>query len=117
MLAQNITQSASSHRYLRRLLEAGVVLLFCAAFAASVISFSRNASPTYDEVAHLPAGYSYLRWDDYRLNPQHPPLAKMLAALPLLWRTNWPAQVDLENGQVPPARRPAAKHPCAAPGP
>jgi hypothetical protein len=82
-------------------MEIGAVLLLVAIFAATVISFSRNASPTYDEVAHLPAGYSYLHWDDYRLNPQHPPLAKMLAALPLLGRTNWPAGVDLENGEVP----------------
>ena len=67
----------------------------------SVISFSRNSSPTYDEVAHLPAGYSYLHWDDYRLNPEHPPLVKKLAALPLLWRTSWPAKVDLQNGEVP----------------
>jgi hypothetical protein len=80
--------------------EAGAVLLVCAIFAATVISFSRNASPTYDEVAFLPAGYSCLRWGDYRLNPEHPPLAKKLAALPLLWRTNWPANVDLQRGPV-----------------
>jgi 4-amino-4-deoxy-L-arabinose transferase-like glycosyltransferase len=80
--------------------EAGVVLLAGGIFAASVISFSRNASPTYDEVAFLPAGYAYLRWGDYRLNPEHPPLAKKLAALPLLWRTNWPANVDLQQGAV-----------------
>lgn len=108
MLEQNITEPVSPPDHPRRIFgvsrqlwETGVVLLLGAAFAAAVISFSRNASPTYDEVAHLPAGYSYLRWDDYRLNPQHPPLAKMLAALPLLWRTNWPADVDLENGEVP----------------
>jgi hypothetical protein len=108
VLEQNITEPVPLHDHSRRIFgvsrrvwEAGVVLLFGAVFAATVISFSRNASPTYDEVAHLPAGYSYLRWDDYRLNPQHPPLAKMLAALPLMWRTNWPAGVDLENGEVP----------------
>ena len=99
MLEQNITNPVTPYDHPRRVFaisrrvwEAGVVLLFGAVFAASVLSFSRQASPTYDEVAHLPAGYSYLHWDDYRLNPQHPPLVKMLAALPLLWRTNWPAQ-------------------------
>ena len=40
----------------------------------------------------LPAGYSYLHWDDYRLNPEHPPLVKKLAALPLLWRTGLAGQ-------------------------
>jgi len=84
----------------RRLLEGVVVLLFCAIFAASVISFARNASATFDEIAHLSAGYAYLHWNDYRLNPEHPPLAKDLAALPLLWRTNWPANVDLRQGQI-----------------
>jgi hypothetical protein len=82
------------------MLEVVVVLLFCAAFAASVISFARNSTATFDEIAHLSAGYAYLRWDDYRLNPEHPPLMKKLAALPLLWRTNWPANVDLRRGEA-----------------
>ena len=81
----------------RRMLEGGIVLLFCAIFAASVISFARNSSATCDEVAHLPAGYTYLRWHDYRMNPEHPPLVKKLAALPLLWRQGWPANVDLSK--------------------
>ncbi|MDP2926787.1 MAG: glycosyltransferase family 39 protein [bacterium] len=38
-----------------------------------------------DELAHLPAGYSYLTQKDMRLNPEHPPLIKDLAALPLLF--------------------------------
>ncbi len=38
-----------------------------------------------DEVAHIPAGYSYLKYQDYRLNPEHPPLIKDLAAAPLLF--------------------------------
>jgi len=38
-----------------------------------------------DELAHLPAGYSYLTQRDFRLNPEHPPLIKDLAALPLLF--------------------------------
>jgi Dolichyl-phosphate-mannose-protein mannosyltransferase len=42
-------------------------------------------SQTYDEAVHLAAGYSYLTTGDYRLNPEHPPLSKMLAALPLLF--------------------------------
>jgi hypothetical protein len=79
------------------MLEGGIVLLFCAIFAASVISFARNSSATFDEVAHLPAGYTYLRWHDYRMNPEHPPLVKKLAALPLWWRQGWPANVDLSK--------------------
>ena len=37
-----------------------------------------------DELAHIPAGYGYARYLDYRLNPEHPPLLKALAAAPLL---------------------------------
>ncbi|MGH7291440.1 MAG: ArnT family glycosyltransferase, partial [Myxococcota bacterium] len=35
-------------------------------------------------MTHLPAGYSYVATGDLRLNPQHPPLIKALAGLPLL---------------------------------
>lgn len=38
----------------------------------------------FDELAHIPAGYSYVRYFDYRLNPEHPPLVKAIAGLPLL---------------------------------
>jgi hypothetical protein len=36
-----------------------------------------------DEVAHIPSGYSYVKYHDFRLNPEHPPLLKDLAGLPL----------------------------------
>jgi Dolichyl-phosphate-mannose-protein mannosyltransferase len=50
---------------------------------ASVTSFVQK-SPVIDEPMHLFAGYTYLKWGDFRSNPEHPPLAKMWAALPLL---------------------------------
>ncbi|MFZ2193020.1 MAG: glycosyltransferase family 39 protein [Candidatus Moraniibacteriota bacterium] len=40
-------------------------------------------SAIFDETAHIPAGYSYLTMHDMRLNPEHPPLLKDLAAIPL----------------------------------
>jgi hypothetical protein len=40
-------------------------------------------SAIVDEIAHIPSGYSYLHFGDYRLNPEHPPLIKDLAGLPL----------------------------------
>jgi len=54
------------------------------AFALLAITSMTRLSITGDEVTHLPAGYSYLTTGDFRLNPQHPPLIKVLAALPLL---------------------------------
>ena len=39
---------------------------------------------TMDEPIHLTAGYTYLRFRAARLNPEHSPLLKLCAALPLL---------------------------------
>src|SRR2546421_159861 len=41
--------------------------------------------------APLGPGSSFLAAPDSRLNPEHPPLVKMLAALPLLGMRVWPA--------------------------
>ena len=40
-------------------------------------------SITVDEVAHIGAGVSYLQKRDLRMNLEHPPLAKVFAAIPL----------------------------------
>jgi len=45
----------------------------------------KQESAIMDEVAHIPAGYSYLTQQDMRLNPEHPPLLKDLSAIPLLF--------------------------------
>src|SRR5215467_9872731 len=45
-------------------------------------------SATSDEAVHLAAGYSYWKTQDFRLNPEHPPLAKLIASLQLPWV--WP---------------------------
>ena len=59
-------------------------LLLLTAFALLALTSMARLSITGDEVTHLPAGYSYLTTGDFRLNPQHPPLIKALAGLPLL---------------------------------
>jgi hypothetical protein len=41
-------------------------------------------SLTLDESAHLYAGYQHWRARDFGVNPEHPPLVKLVAALPLL---------------------------------
>jgi len=43
-------------------------------------------SVTVDEVSHIGAGVSYLQKLDLRMNPEHPPLPKVLAAIPLVIR-------------------------------
>lgn len=49
------------------------------------VGTARQESQTIDEAVHLSAGLSYWRTGDFRLNPEHPPLIKMLAAVPLLF--------------------------------
>ncbi len=46
----------------------------------------RRESVTFDEIAHIGAGVSYLQKLDLRMNEEHPPLAKVVAALPLVLR-------------------------------
>src|ERR1700761_562931 len=66
-----------------RIVLAGVVLLL-ALMALLASGAARRESVTIDEVAHLGAGVSYLQKLDMRMNIEHPPLGKVLAALPLV---------------------------------
>jgi hypothetical protein len=43
----------------------------------------RQESLTWDEGDHIFAGYMSLKHHDFGLNPEHPPLVKMIAAVPL----------------------------------
>lgn len=42
-----------------------------------------STSPTFDEPLHTLAGYRYWQCGNYALNPEHPPLLKLLATLPI----------------------------------
>jgi hypothetical protein len=46
-------------------------------------------SLTFDEGDHMFAGYMMWHTGDYGLNPEHPPLVKLLATLPVLGRNLW----------------------------
>lgn len=63
-------------------------------FAARADHVARTASQTFDEGAHLVAGVSYWRTGDFRLNPEHPPLLKLLWALPVAARADVPFDPD-----------------------
>jgi len=45
------------------------------------LHLSRVDAQTSDEGVHLSAGYSYWEWGNFSLNPEHPPLVKLLAGL------------------------------------
>jgi hypothetical protein len=71
-----------------------VVLLLAVVAFSLMLYASRTDSAIDDELAHIPAGYGYVHNLDYRLNPEHPPLVKALAMLPvLLLNPNFPTNV------------------------
>ncbi len=78
---------------------AACLLIFV--FVIAIFSI-KNDSLTMDELAHLPAGYSYLTQKDMRLNPEHPPLMKDLSAIPLLFIKNikFPSEVKSWQEEV-----------------
>lgn len=67
----------------RFVIVAGLLLVFMAVLAGGA---ALRESVTFDEVFHIGAGLSYLQRFELRLNAEHPPLPKMLAALPLVLR-------------------------------
>ncbi|HZZ99657.1 MAG TPA: glycosyltransferase family 39 protein [Candidatus Paceibacterota bacterium] len=82
-------------------------IIIAAATGLAVASYWNDA-PVVDEVPHIGAGYTYVDRQAYLFNPEHPPLAKDLAGIPLLflpinqniynqtYQTNWPTDVNGE---------------------
>jgi hypothetical protein len=69
------------------------LIIFSLLFLVFVLAIfsSIDDSATSDEPPHIVSGYSYLKFHDMRLNPEHPPLVKDLAAIPLLFlKLNFP---------------------------
>jgi 4-amino-4-deoxy-L-arabinose transferase-like glycosyltransferase len=54
-------------------------LLFCA-FSFQLWYHADQTSPTIDEPTHILAGHRYWQCGDFGINPEHPPLVKLLAA-------------------------------------
>ncbi|MFH1162247.1 MAG: glycosyltransferase family 39 protein [Candidatus Jorgensenbacteria bacterium] len=71
-------------KILRNVAPHAMFIFLAAAAAYFLIQGAAGDSATREELANIPAGYGYTRYMDYRLDPGHPPLAKALAALPLL---------------------------------
>jgi 4-amino-4-deoxy-L-arabinose transferase-like glycosyltransferase len=61
----------------------GVILLL-AVILLQMVLLARANSATWDEADHTYAGYMQWKHGDFGLNPEHPPLVKFLATLPLL---------------------------------
>jgi 4-amino-4-deoxy-L-arabinose transferase-like glycosyltransferase len=63
------------------------VVVFAALLLMALLAIGsyRQESLTFDEVTHIPSGLAYWQQHDTRLNIEHPPLLKMIAAFPLLF--------------------------------
>lgn len=70
----------------RGTLAALLAIVLLAGMAVLAGGAALGESVTVDEVSHIGAGVSYLERLDLRMNPEHPPLAKVLAAIPLIIR-------------------------------
>src|SRR5215469_10468549 len=69
-----------------RPLPSHLLLVSLGLICALELSFSvRRLSQTWDEADHLLAGYRSWRCADFGFDALHPPLAKLVAAAPLLW--------------------------------
>lgn len=77
----------------RRVLWGIVAGLIATQMVLTVLVVHRE-SLTFDEGNHMFAGYMMWHTGDYGLNPEHPPLAKLLATVPLLGRSLWVPQLQ-----------------------
>lgn len=85
---------ASSGRQRRWPAVVSVVFLL-ALLITQLALVAHRESITWDEDDHIYAGYISLKTGDHGINPEHPPLVKMIAAVPILSMTlNLPAMQD-----------------------
>jgi hypothetical protein len=77
------TPAPPEPRSISRGLELALVAGALLVFLVLAVTSARRKSSTFDEGAHIPAAYTYVALGDFRMNPEHPPLVKLLAGLPL----------------------------------
>ena len=64
--------------------EIAALCLLLIALGLQLFFSVRRESQTWDEANHIFAGYRSWTHGDYGLNPEHPPLVKLIATAPLL---------------------------------
>jgi hypothetical protein len=88
--ARAISQPATGitdtfHSLLKRSwVQIAAVMLLLLVLEFQLLYSVKHESLTFDEGDHIFAGYMSLKHHDFGLNPEHPPLVKMIAAVPLL---------------------------------
>jgi hypothetical protein len=76
------------------------VLALVAIQALQTVYVVHRESLTFDEANHMFAGYMMGHTGDFGLNPEHPPLVKLLASLPLLGHDYWVPPLQDKNFKV-----------------
>ena len=75
---------------------ASLVVVLLALMTVEVVTTIHGQSLTWDETDHIFAGYESWKTKDFGLNPEHPPMVKLLATIPLL---NLPLKVPALKGR------------------
>jgi len=85
-------ESGVGNKFWKLLFLLAGVLLF-GLFAFQLWIHAARSSTTVDESPHILAGHRYWQCGDFGINPEHPPLLKLLATIPLNFRSlkepNW----------------------------
>jgi 4-amino-4-deoxy-L-arabinose transferase-like glycosyltransferase len=87
-------------QYAPQLISAGLLLVM----AVNLLTVVAQKSITIDETLAIPAGYYYLKAKAFHIDHDHPPLPKMLAALPLLFFSVQAPSLE-DPGNEPSARQ------------
>jgi hypothetical protein len=75
--------SESSRAELQTRLFLALTAILFGAFAGQLVCHAVRTSATVDEPDHILAGHRHWQCGDFGINPEHPPLLKLLAAAPL----------------------------------
>ena len=84
----------------RRKVVVGVLALFGLQLAFLGLWQARTDSPTWDETIYLTAGHTGLTQRDARINADHPPLPKVLAAIPAVLFGDVVVPIDSESWET-----------------
>lgn len=76
-----------------------LIIFIFSAFAFLLISTAKKTSLVYDEIIYAPVGLLYWHTGDLHWNVEHPPLQKLLSAIPLLLK-NIPIPNDLSPARM-----------------
>ena len=83
--------------------------LVLGALAVVEVDVVRSLSITFDEQSHIGAGFSYVTHGDVVLNPEHPPLVKLIAGATI-------AALGVKEGSAGPLLALAREQPAEASG-